>query len=453
MRQASPSRRSSSLPRFVAVFMIAVMSLAVAAPASANPRYAAIVIDANTGRTLFASNADAPRFPASLTKMMTVYMIFEAIAAGRIRLDSRVPFSAQAAARPPTKLGVRAGGSITVEQAILGLVTRSANDAAAAIGELLAGSEANFARQMTAKARSLGMNSTTFRNASGLPDNEQRTTARDMAILGIALREHFPNHYHYFSTRSFNFSGTRINNHNRLLGRVRGVDGIKTGFIRASGFNLVTSVQDSGRNVVAVVMGGRTGASRDAHMAELLSRHLPQASTRGGGAVVAARRIQPGATVAAAAVALPGRGAPVPEFRPTERVMETKATTTELAYAQPVQARIPAAAIPAPAGRAEAHNETAPQVDPVLTATTRPQGWVIQVASLPSEPEAIAFLTRMTKEASGVVGSASPFTEVFDHKGSTFYRARFAGFTGKDAAWKACEQLKKRNIGCFAVQQ
>ena len=239
-----------------------------AAPAQANPRYASIVVDVATGEVLHGSNADATRYPASLTKIMTIYLLFEALETGRISKNTPIPISAKAAAEPPSKLGLRAGSTITVESAILALITRSANDVATAVGEFLGGSESKFASMMTAKARQLGMNSTTFRNAHGLPNNQQVTTARDMAILGLAVREHFPQHYSYFGTRQFTFNGQRIGNHNRLLGRVTGVDGIKTGFIRASGFNLVTSVRTGGRSVVAVVMGGRTGASRDDHMAE-----------------------------------------------------------------------------------------------------------------------------------------------------------------------------------------
>ncbi|MCV0396449.1 MAG: D-alanyl-D-alanine carboxypeptidase [Rhizobiaceae bacterium] len=411
----------------------------------ANPKYAAIVVDANTGETLFARNADEMRYPASLTKMMTLYMTFEALTAGRISKSTRVTFSAQAAARPPTKIGVSAGGSITVEQAILSLVTKSANDAAAALGEMLAGSEASFARQMTAKARQLGMKSTTFRNASGLPDPEQRTTARDMAVLGLALREHYPEYYGYFSTRSFKFGKSVMRNHNRLLGSVKGVDGIKTGYIRASGFNLVSSVRDNGRSVVAVVMGGRTGKSRDAHMAELIRTWLPKASRRDNGPLVAKRVINSGSTVVAAgAVALPKAGAPVPAERPGEAVA--------VAYAA---APDPAPAVEAIAGAAAPAGDVTPQgdVDPLSTSSTRPSGWAIQVASLPSEPEAVAFLSKTTDKAAAILADASAFTEEFQHKGTTFYRARYGGFKSKDQAWATCGQLKKRSIACYAVQQ
>jgi len=247
---------SASVRKVALVVMaVATLSFASSAPASAAPTYAGIVVDAKTGKVLYSENADSLRYPASLTKMMTLYLTFEALESGKISLSSRVPVSANAAAEPPSKLGVGAGRSVTVEQAILALVTRSANDIATALGEYLGGSEARFAKMMTAKARSLGMSKTTYRNANGLPNTAQMTTARDQARLGIALRQHFPQYYGYFSTRSFKFGKQVIGNHNRLLGAVRGVDGIKTGYTRAAGFNLVTSVQADGRSLVGVVIG------------------------------------------------------------------------------------------------------------------------------------------------------------------------------------------------------
>jgi D-alanyl-D-alanine carboxypeptidase len=252
------------------------------APQPLSSRYAAIVVDANSGRTLYQASADETRYPASLTKMMTIYMLFEALDSGRVTKATPIPVSAYAASRPPTKIGVKPGQSITVDEAIKALVTKSANDAACAVGEFLGGSEAGFAAMMTARARQLGMSRTTFRNASGLPDAGQQTSARDMAVLGIALRKRFPHHYGYFSTRDFAYQGRMIRGHNDLIGRVRGVDGIKTGYIRASGFNIVTSVDRDGRKLVAVVMGGESARSRNAHVEELIERYLPAASARGG---------------------------------------------------------------------------------------------------------------------------------------------------------------------------
>ncbi len=255
---------------------------------AAAAQYAGIVVDAKTGKVLYSEDADSLRYPASLTKMMTLYLTFEALEAGKISTSTPVPFSKRASAEPPSKLGVRSGKSITVEQAILALVTRSANDAATALGELLGGSEDRFGRIMTNKARALGMTRTTYRNAHGLPNNAQMTTARDQARLGIALRQHFPQYYSYFSTRSFRFGKQTIGNHNRLLGNVRGVDGIKTGYTRAAGFNLVTSAQAEGRSIVGVVLGGKSGGARDAQMRALVAKYLPAASRRGGGDLIAA---------------------------------------------------------------------------------------------------------------------------------------------------------------------
>jgi D-alanyl-D-alanine carboxypeptidase len=439
-------------------FLIIALGLALAGltqQAAANPRYAAYVIDANTGRVLYESNANARRFPASLTKMMTIYLVLEAIEAGRISEKTQVPFSKNAASEPPTKLGVRAGGSITVDTAIRALVTRSANDVSTALAELLGGSEANFARMMTAKAKQLGMNSTQFRNAHGLPNSQQYTTARDMAILGIALREHFPRRYDYFSTRSFAYGKQRITTHNRLLGRIKGVDGIKTGYTRASGFNLVTSVQSNGRSVVAVVMGGKSGRSRDDHMAALIREHLPRASRKDSGPLVASRRATPGTgAVAAAAIALPRTNIPMPAFRPTGASVDVaQAPVAAAAYAPTPRSTVPVPSAPVPTPPSVEGRSPAEGVDPVQTASTAPiSGWAVQIASSPSQSEAFAALVRTGKEASGLLGSANAFIEEFENKGTVYYRARFGGFESKNQAWSTCNALKKQKIDCFAAQ-
>ncbi len=239
-----------------------------AAPTHA--RYAALVVDASSGRVLHEENADERNYPASLTKMMTLYMVFEALEQGRWSLNRQLPVSANAAAQPPSKLGLRKGQTIKTKDAILALITKSANDVAVVLAEGLAGSESKFAAMMTTRARQLGMSRTTFRNASGLPDTRQVTTARDMAILAMALLRDFPQHYSYFSTRSFAFGGIRHGNHNRLLSEYNGADGIKTGYIRASGYNLVASARRGGRRIVGVLLGGQTAAQRNRRMASLL---------------------------------------------------------------------------------------------------------------------------------------------------------------------------------------
>jgi D-alanyl-D-alanine carboxypeptidase len=456
VRQASAGINSKFRSPLQAMMMLALaMTFTMAgATSSFAARHSAIVVDANTGKTLYASDANARRYPASLTKMMTLYLTFEALAKGKIRKSTQVPFSANAAAEPPTKLGVKKGGSITVDDAILSMVTKSANDSATAMGELLGGNETNFARMMTAKARGLGMKGTVFRNANGLPNTGQFTTAHDMAILGIALREHFPQYYDYFSQRSFMFGRTRINGHNRLLGRIKGVDGIKTGYTRASGFNLVSSVKLDGRSIVGVVMGGTSGRSRDDEMAKLIKTYLPKASPRGGGDLIA-KSNDDSPIVALAKVLLPKHDAPTPDNRPAREELASAPDNVK-----PLKADIPfkmadatahAAKVPAPVVAA-AYAEPEAPVDPVNTASL-PSGWVVQVASSPSKGEAKAILEKTSKQAANVLADASGFTVPFKKDGVTYFRARFSGFDSKDAAWKACGNLKKHKISCYAVQQ
>lgn len=255
--------------------MCALVTMGLALPAAAqigSARYASIVVDARTGEMLSAINADEYRYPASLTKLMTLYITFEALHDRRITLQQLVPISADAAAMPPTKLGLQPGSRITVEQAILGLVTKSANDAAAALGEMLGGDELRFAQMMTLRARSIGMTRTVFRNASGLPDMQQVTTARDLALLGRRIIADFPAYYGYFRTTHFSFHGRTHSNHDKLLGVYPGADGLKTGYIVASGFNLVSSAARGGVRLVGVVLGGSNGWERDNHMMALLDQ-------------------------------------------------------------------------------------------------------------------------------------------------------------------------------------
>jgi D-alanyl-D-alanine carboxypeptidase len=244
-----------------------------------SPPYAAIVVDANSGRVLHASNPDSQRHPASITKVMTLYLLFEQLEAGRLRIDTELPVSAHAASQPPSKLGLRPGQTIAVEEAIKALVTKSANDVAVVVAEAIGGDEDAFAAMMSRKARALGMNRTVYANASGLPNDEQITTARDQALLGRAIQDRFPRYYRYFATSSFYYRGHAMRNHNRLLGRVAGVDGIKTGYIRKSGFNLLTSVRRGNRHLVAVVLGGSSGGARDARMRALIEEHIGQGAT------------------------------------------------------------------------------------------------------------------------------------------------------------------------------
>jgi D-alanyl-D-alanine carboxypeptidase len=270
-------------------------------PPLPSERYASIVVDATSGRLLYGHEETAQRFPASMTKMMTLYMLFEQMQGGRINKNTIIPVSPYAASRPPTKIGFKPGEGIDVDSAIKALVTRSANDVATAIGEFLGGgSEDQFATLMTDKARSIGMRDTRFRNASGLPDPLQVTTAKDMATLSITLRRQFPQYYSYFSVTEFPYRGKTIRGHNRLVGGVEGVDGIKTGYIRASGYNVATSVTRGGRRLVVVVMGAASGAQRNEHVAQLIEAYLP---SRNGSASL------PGALAVLDPGGLPGVGA------------------------------------------------------------------------------------------------------------------------------------------------
>jgi D-alanyl-D-alanine carboxypeptidase len=247
---------------------------------SYSPQFSSIIVDGNSGAVLSSNNPDGIRRPASLTKIMTLYLLFERLDAGKMKLDTEMEVSEHASEQAPTKLGLKPGQTLKVEDAIKGLVTRSANDAAVVIAEAIAGDEDEFAKLMTRKARALGMSKTTYRNASGLPNDEQLTTARDQATLGRAIQDRYPRYYRYFATTVFNYRGQSIRNHNRLLGNVEGVDGIKTGYTRASGFNLVSSMRRGNRHLVGVVLGGRSGGSRDATMRNLLAENLEKAATK-----------------------------------------------------------------------------------------------------------------------------------------------------------------------------
>jgi D-alanyl-D-alanine carboxypeptidase len=482
------------------VLTIALAFSAFAQPAKADPKYAGIVVDAKTGKVLYSEDPDGLRYPASLTKMMTLYLTFEALEAGRITLDSPVPVSAHAAAEPPSKLGVRPGGAVTVDQAIRALVTRSANDMATALGEYVGGSEDRFAQMMTNKARALGMTRTTYRNANGLPNTAQMTTARDQARLGMALRQHFPQYYGYFSIRSFTFGRQVIGNHNRLVGTVKGVDGIKTGYTRAAGSNLATSAQLDGRSIVAVVLGSSSSAARDAQMRRLVAEYLPKAARSGDSALVAtapaprnaaplpsvALAAQPRVAVAQsnarqlAALDLPSTpplpgprheapAAPVPAAAAVAYAGET---TRNIAAAEAVSTAIaPAATVPTPApeympkragSSLKAENAQEDDVDEVTTASTtvvaKPKtraasGWVIQIGVSPSEKMALELLQSAQDKGGKVLRSAKPFAVAFSNGGGQVYRARFGGFDDQKAATDACGVLKKKGVSCWASLQ
>ncbi len=454
--------------------MIALALYGFTAPAAiaGNSKYAGIVIDAKTGKTLYSHQANAKRYPASLTKMMTLYMMFEALADGKMSKKTRIRMSKHAASMPPSKLGIKPGGSLSAEQAVYALVTKSANDVAAAVAEHLGGTESGFAKMMTGKARELGMNQTTFRNASGLPNREQLTTARDMAQLGVALREHFPQYYSYFSTRSFKYGKKNYGNHNRLLGNVKGVDGIKTGYTRASGFNLVSSVQKGNRSIVAVVLGGRTGKSRNAQMKKLISGYFGKATSGQKQQLVASRKS--GNYGFASSVELPKTG-PLPIFRnrgdivAAQRVITAHSVQTASLSSENVQAFAASSShqsdevskyilalseenLPVPSIRP---SESIPSTDPVVTATVaenyKPGGWQIQIGATDSNAAAINLLNKAQTRVPGILKSKSIYTETVAKGSSTLHRARFVGFDSKAAARDACKELKRKKFACLAL--
>lgn len=249
-------------------------------PSVAAPKNAEIVVDATTGEVLYEDNATAKRYPASITKVMTLYMLFEAIEDGKIKLDDNIYFSKNASNQKPTKLGVKSGNSISVETAIQALIIKSANDVAVAVAEHIAGNEGEFAKLMTDKAHQIGMINTNFANASGLPNANQISTAEDLSKLAIAIRRDFPQHYHWFGRENFTYNGVQMNNHNHLVGKVDGVDGLKTGFTSASGYNLATTSVRDGKMIVTVVMGGKTWRSRDTRVAELIETAYAQSGIK-----------------------------------------------------------------------------------------------------------------------------------------------------------------------------
>ncbi len=489
--------------------LIIVSSLllgALAPVAHAGSKFAAFTVDARNGKVLYAENADAVRHPASLTKMMTLYVLFQDLKAGKIRLDSTIRISARAAAMAPSKLGVKAGKTITVETAIRALVVKSANDVAAAVAENLGGSEQAFAKRMTRTARSIGMSRSNFANASGLPNPNQVTTARDMATLGLRLMRDFPQYYPYFRTQSFVFNGRLIRGHNRLLGRFEGTDGIKTGYINASGFNLVTSARRGDKRLVGVVLGGRTGGSRDAFMKKMLSQHFGKAANGKTVAALAGSskdtinpvESAPVKTAAADAARRPkssifgGKKKAVPE---PERNMETlvaetepvatpeEGDTDEAAAAEtltgdavetpagqtiqqveiPLQPATPQHAQPSAPTVEEAElvdpglpaalpfevkSPEQQQADAAQVASLEPDsGWSIQIGMYSTKSDAKSRLLELRKKLPEVFAGKTAQT-IAVQKGKTVnYRARFIGFN-EQTARAACQRISKKKSAC-----
>jgi len=461
-----------------------------------DPPYSSIVVDANSGTVIQATEADSPRHPASLTKMMTLYLLFEQLEAGKIKLATEMSVSPHAAAQAPSKLGLTPGETISVESAIRAVVTKSANDVAVVIAETLGGSEEAFAKMMTAKARALGMMHTVFRDASGLPNDEQVTTARDMALLGRALGDRFPQYYKYFSTRSFVFRGRLIRGHNHLLDSVDGVDGIKTGYINASGFNIVTSVHRGNRHLIAVVFGGHTAEARDARVRSLIANNIHIASTKhtapliveGWEATARAKEVaaakqaaSPRETVVAAQPSAPTAGStepikpnlvktvtvqpgaarnaalsPLPSASHKLMPIPVNAASASITTVATVKSEPTLPPMPAPAAEAKAKpTEVASASNNILVSSSAPAvkrgDWIIQVGAFDTELEAKQRLTLAQTKAKDLLGEANPITEKTAKGDKTMYRARFAGLDHSQAE-HACRNLKRSEIPCMLLK-
>lgn len=451
--------------------VVGILTLGGASQAFAG-RYASIIVEAETGKVLYSRNAEERLYPASLTKMMTLYMVFDALEKGKLKLNTPLKASTRAAGMPPSKLGIKAGESITVEEAVKVLVTKSANDVAVVVAENLAGSEVQFAAKMTKKAHDLGMKRTTFRNASGLPNTAQLSTAEDMATLALALQKHFPQYYHYFATRSVKVKGRTLNTHNRVLLNYKGADGLKTGYINASGFNLVASAVRDGRRLVGVVFGGQTAGWRDTHMMKLLDQGFELAARND---TVPTPKRKPAPLVAEAApppsaakaVAL----APLPAVKPVP--VQQAATAAVAAAPVAVPAALPAGvrnladAAPVPAPKpaervAMALTPPAAMEAPAVTApgalTAPPQGaagggresWGVQVGAYSKfEAAQMKAVEAADKLKRALDGPHARISTVRDDSG-TIYRARVMGMTEREAR-SACTTLKRSNMACIVV--
>lgn len=402
-------------PTSIIALLLCVVLLAQRAEAAP---YSALVAEVESGRVFFAQNADELRHPASLTKMMTLYMVFSALARGQLSLNDTLRASQYAVSRPPSRMGLRAGDLITVEEGILALVTRSANDAATVLAEGLGGSESAFASQMTRKAHQLGMSSTLFRNASGLPDPDQVTTAWDMFRLAKALQKHFPQYYHYFSTDRFDFRDRSFHNHNHLLRNYYGADGIKTGFVSASGYNLVASARRNGVRLVGVVFGGDTAARRDAHMRDILDTGFDQIEGR-----------EPTVRVAG--------------FEPTapplllRRPPEVKRVKVRLST--PIRvARLAGD----PSRRAQSQGDIADR-----SGRKGKPSWQVRVGEFAQEQSAEQRLSHVMKMAPYAFRHARAAVASHSHRGKRIYVAYFKGMN-KDDATMACQALKRKRLEC-----
>jgi D-alanyl-D-alanine carboxypeptidase len=403
-------------PVLMILWVICALS---AGPASAQSKYASIVIDAGNGEVLYRANADDPKYPASLTKMMTLYLTFEALQKKRIAVGQYFPISRKAASQAPTKLDLKAGRKIRIEHAILGLITKSANDAAMVLAEGVGGSEMRFVQMMNQKARRLGMTRTTFRNPSGLPDEDQVTTARDLATLANALIRDYPKYYPYFSRASFTYGGIEHPNHNRLMEIYPGMDGLKTGYIRASGFNLAASAVRGGRRLIAIVMGGDTPGWRDAHMAELMDQGF--ATPRTPAPLIAS--LHP--------PAVPARK---PEAEIDVASLEKVVDSSELAAL--AASVTPSIGLTSTAAAAELPKGAG--------------GWGIQVGAFSDADTGRRALDKVKHRLPSLLASAFPQMVPVTTGSGRLFRARLMGLD-ESAARTACANLERAGEGCLAV--
>ncbi len=401
--------------------------------------YADIVIDAETGRILHATNPDSLRHPASLTKMMTLYLTFQALENGRLQLNQYLHVSSNAAEQSPSKLGLRPGQNIRVEDAILGLVTESANDAAVVLAEGLGGSEEAFGEIMTRQARTLGMTHSHFNNPSGLPDPEQITTARDMAVLGHALIYHFPQFYPYFSHDSFTYAGIFHHNHNHLMDRYDGMDGIKTGYIRASGFNLVASAKRDGKRLIGVVFGGHSAVTRDNQMAVLLDQCFAEIQNDN----------YPSRTTIAA---------PLPPSKPAMVVAQGDGNDTadndddnsdvQLPAKRSNSAKKIVVAPPAPAPVKMAAAGTLKPLLPPAAATNK--GWGVQIGAYGDPEMGREALASATASLPQLLSDSDPVIQKVSSGTVTMFRARLMSMDQRTAQ-TACTYLNQHGQSCLVV--
>ncbi|HEY9218884.1 MAG TPA: serine hydrolase [Phenylobacterium sp.] len=399
------------------------------------PKYAAIVVDAKTGEVLYAKRADSPRYPASVTKVMTLYLTFEQLASGKMRLDDRIVISPRAAAQAPTKLGLRAGETISVDDAMKALATKSANDIAVALAEHIGGTEQRFAALMTLRARELGMVNSHFANASGLPDSRQITTARDLAILSRATMRDYPQYYKLFSTRSFQFRGQTIGNHNHLLGRVPGVDGIKTGFTNASGYNIAVSGQQDGRRLITVVLGGPSGAARDNNAEDLMLT---------GFSVMRRRALGEQITVAQNLFEPEPSG---PITRPSVEQGDDDQEGLKIVLASATPAPRVSQSTPATPRKPAAKPEAKP-AKKSDRAEAAPKGkWTVQVGAFKTKADAREQLALVKGKFARQFGKATGVADSANGR----YRAQFTGLT-EASAKEGCSALKAKKQPCLIIK-